>query len=443
MEASIPTEFTLYDVMLFTGKPDLSGFGLPPVYITGNEMWSGNYPNYDMTRPNEAAVRALARKVAALNRPLVIDIEHWEISIMRVSVAEAEYNLRMLVQIIDWVKDERPNLKVGYYGMLPLSDYWMTSNYGHALLYAGTGNAWWDAMLPKATATYIEMQAANDFVANALASKVDFLCPSFYTFYEDQQGWRLVSTLRMAEARRFGPPVLPFLWMQYHEGGPVREHTLYLPVDYWRMQLETVLAHADGAMIWGGWLTPWDDSAQWWLETIRFIEALRVPPGHEYEIIAIGSNPLMTLVGAADMNYLIGSIRYGQFYTMHPQTLEPTDAQNLAITIYKDNVPFIPNGGINIIHESTGKYSYNYMVKGGGIGPGDTIIEEIRGKVIGKTTRVNIAYSITSKLCTVGAVETDWFGDTGIMIPARPVNPGWFGSSTRPHPPRKIGKRWL
>ena len=265
--------FTLYDAMSWQLKPDLSPFGLQPIYLTDREVFAGSYPNYDRTKPDEAATRALARKVAAKNQLLVLDIEHWEVNIMYAPVAEVEHNLQMLAQIVDWIKDERPEVKVGFYGILPVADYWMTADYAASLLYAST-NAWWNAMLPKARAKYEAMQAANDLVASFLASKVDFLCPSFYTFYDDPHGWQAVSTMRISEAKRFGKPVLPFLWMQYHEGGPEREHTLYLPADYWNLQLETVFAHADGAVIWGGWGGTWDESAPWWQITSEFLLAL-------------------------------------------------------------------------------------------------------------------------------------------------------------------------
>jgi hypothetical protein len=263
--------FILYDAMLFRSKPDLSAAGLQKIYLTDREMWAGAYPNYDMSKPDEAATRALARKVAALNQMLVLDIEHWEVNIMSAPVEEVEKNLHMLAQLLDWINDERPELKVGLYGILPLADYWITGEYGTSLLYAGS-SPYWNAMLPKARARYEAMQAANDFVASILAPRVDFLCPSFYTFYDDPHGWQMVSTMRIEEARRFGKPILPFLWMNYHEGGPVREHTVDLPADYWNLQLETVFAHADGAVIWGGWQATWDESAPWWQATRGFLE---------------------------------------------------------------------------------------------------------------------------------------------------------------------------
>lgn len=267
--------FTFFDATVFRNKPDLSSLGMENIYVAYTEMYGGTYPNWDLSKPDEAACRALARKVSSLGRMLVLDIEHWNVNLLTTPQAEADANIAKLMQTVDWIKDERPDLKVGFFSLLPLGDYWTTSNYAHALIWAST-SAWWSGNLPKFEAAYRQMQAANDYLM-PLAAKVDFVCPSLYTFYEDQAGWRRVAELILQEAARFGKPVLPFLWMEYHEGGSARTNSIYVPADYWDMELQTVYAHADGVVVWGGYQTSWDEQAPWWQVTRDWLASTAQP----------------------------------------------------------------------------------------------------------------------------------------------------------------------
>ncbi len=103
-----------------------------------------------------------------------------------------------------------------------------------------------------------------------LARKVDILFPSLYTYYDDVEGWRTYARITLEEARRFGKPVYAFLWPEFHDSNEkLKGH--YLPVDFWRMEMELCYELADGIVIWGGWQQTWDDHAPWWIETKAFL----------------------------------------------------------------------------------------------------------------------------------------------------------------------------
>ena len=148
--------------------------------------------------------------------------------------------------------------------------------------------------------------------------------------------------------------------------------------------------------------------------------------------------------------------------------MEPTAIEDLAIVIHKNNESFSPNGGINVTNDTIGRYLYSYTIDGDGIAPGDTIIEEISGRVANKITRISTTYLIAPKSGVTianpdnnwgtsipnipGPVKSEWFNanlqpqppippQTGwfggiVVVPAKPVDPGWFGNNTRPRPPR-------
>jgi hypothetical protein len=269
--APIVTSYTLFDSTSFTNEPDLSAYGMTRIYVTGNEFWSGTYPNYDMSKPNQTAVRALARKVYALGQTLVMDIEHWPMDIRTASDAAVQSTIDKFVQIITWLRDERPGLKIGVYGLAPLRDYWTAKNYLEAVDKA-PGSSWYAARLPSYRTAYQQWQAANDRLAS-LVARVDYLFPSLYTFYDDPAGWQYYAEGTIQEARRFGKPVFPFLQMYYHPSNATIGGD-ELPRAVWRAELDTTRELADGAVIWGGWQMNWNGNANWWKETKAFAATL-------------------------------------------------------------------------------------------------------------------------------------------------------------------------
>src|SRR5690606_31221657 len=114
----------VFDATAYRGRPDLSQFGLERIYVAGNEFFAGTWPNYDKRRADEAATRALANKVADRGEILVINIEHWPTDIRTASEAEVRETIDKFIELIQWLKEERPELEVGIYSMLPVRDYW-------------------------------------------------------------------------------------------------------------------------------------------------------------------------------------------------------------------------------------------------------------------------------------------------------------------------------
>src|SRR5690606_15270403 len=108
-----------------------------------------------------------------------------------------------------------------------------------------------------------------------LADAVDVLFPSLYAFDLDEAAWVRYAEENLAEARRFGKPVIAFLWPQVH-GSSARHGHEFVSGDFWRVQLETVYRHADGFVIWtphGNERTEFDPRAGWWLATREFLAA--------------------------------------------------------------------------------------------------------------------------------------------------------------------------
>ena len=238
--------FLVFDGTLYTGKPDLSLFGLKSITIVySSSMWG---KSRDWRNPPEAGtIRAIATRADRSTGIAVLDIENWPLTGDPSTVAASVSKYRRTIQLF---KQAAPSLKVGYYGVVPVRNYW-------------------DAIGGKYSPKHREWQTWNDN-ASSISDLEDILFPSLYTFYEDQNGWRHYALEQIAEARRLahGKPVYVFLWPQFHDRA-----SDYLPVNYWRMELETARQYADGIVIWGGAQQAWKPDAPWWLETQRFLNA--------------------------------------------------------------------------------------------------------------------------------------------------------------------------
>jgi hypothetical protein len=116
--------FDLYDSLLFTGKPDLSRYGLKRARTVYEHELALPKPT-----PDEAAVRSKARAVLAEGVtaavPVILDVEQYSVEIrsdlshIKPDTFSVGANILKLEQIIGWFKNEAPTLKVGFYGLAP------------------------------------------------------------------------------------------------------------------------------------------------------------------------------------------------------------------------------------------------------------------------------------------------------------------------------------
>ena len=256
------------------------------LHFTNGGVWKDYHG--DETNPDEEATRTLARQVAATGKILVLDIEHWPVDIRFNSRAAVDASLAKLMSIVDWLKDERPELQVGFYGIMPLRDYIVPANYQAKLRVTG----WWrEAALAQWTPAQVAWEGANDYL-KPLAAKVDYIVPSLYTFYDDPAGWQDYAQGNIAEALRYGKPVVPVLQPFYHDSRPEGG----TPVDgaFFRQQLDaTRRLGAVGVAIWAGYYGAYNPADGWVAATTAFVGTLPKP------ITAVGGTGLTGAAGGA------------------------------------------------------------------------------------------------------------------------------------------------
>jgi hypothetical protein len=201
--------------------------------------------------PSELRTRTLALSMP-IGQNIYFNIEHLPTRQGYATHQQMAESMQKLSNIAYWIKSERPNIKIGFYTILPQRET--------------TAGYWTD-----------EWRARNDYFI-PLSSYVDTIYPSLYTFYNDHQGWVDYAKENVLEARKYGKPIIAFIWPQYHASSPTNPDE-FIDGEYWRLQLETLYLIADGVLIWSGGCCNWPDVADetdpsnWWYQTIDFMES--------------------------------------------------------------------------------------------------------------------------------------------------------------------------
>ena len=175
---------------------------------------------------------------------VVIDIEHWD------PITEMDKLISVIRTIKSGVRAAgNTKMKFGFYMLLPIRDFL--------------------APVQKASQPdrWNKWMGQNEQMRR-LAAEVDVVFPSLYTITENRDQWVTFAKANIAEARKYGKPVIPFVWPQYHDT-MLGKGTEYLPIKFWELQLNTIYELSDGIAIWGsvkkggGW-DAWDAKKDWW-----------------------------------------------------------------------------------------------------------------------------------------------------------------------------------
>jgi hypothetical protein len=248
---------TIWDATAYVGKTsEVSQLLRPVPLIYGSEVWSSGQSRANL--PDETSFKEIVRRKAGSSPLLVLNIEDWKTVGPAEEVAATVSKLSTLVA---WAKAALPNTQVGIYSLVPVRDYWV-------------------AQKPLSDPRFAKWELENDALL-PLATNVDVLFPSLYTFYPDRDGWRKYAVLNIAQGRRLAPgkPMYVFLWHEYHTSsvnkGKEVEH------DYWTEQLEIACRYTNGAVVWGGWdlvtnkPKAFHEDLPWWRSTKAFLQSRR------------------------------------------------------------------------------------------------------------------------------------------------------------------------
>jgi len=250
--------FRIFDATAYVGRPDLSRYGIEPIHIVDRGLWPEGAGRSGP--PDPALVRRYVESLPRDNAPIVLDIEHYDLTGSDDAARIALTDLRRLAAAFRAIAPDR---QIGFYAIMPIPDF--------APVLAGAGSA-----------QHRAWQRQNDRL-RSLQGSVTMLFPSAYTNNRDQAAWAAGAAGQICEARRLSSkPIYLFIWPEFHDSSPLRGQ--YLDAEFWRLQLETAYRLADGVVIFGGYDIQadhprnWNPQAPWYAPTLAFIrERLRRP----------------------------------------------------------------------------------------------------------------------------------------------------------------------
>jgi MYXO-CTERM domain-containing protein len=261
-------DFKIWDATLFSGKPNLQASGVQVL-----KEWHEGYPfgwpkdsggKEVRSMPTKEAVLALARDSGGLSNDSTLSIdfesEYWCVWFCKNPGFQNQDQSATVIDtatrmgsIIDWVHEVRPNVRVSFYNSVPAQAP-NTTNSGDLKKIEE-----WKSLMRK-------MQP--------LADKSGFLAPQQYTFGYDVNFWDTDAKVMIPFAKELakGKPVYPYIWMRIHGGNDSALWNKPVPKDFFAHQLETLRQlGADGAIIWDGDHSNWDENADWWQATKAFL----------------------------------------------------------------------------------------------------------------------------------------------------------------------------
>lgn len=255
--------FTVYDHMLYSGRPDMQALGMPRMEFTGGDkFFTADHSKDTAGRCDGPDTAAAAASQDASSDYAVIDMEEacWKLS---KATGDADFNRRMSFwqEVIDAYKVHAPNTKFGFYSEPPRN---------FLAIQQGTNSAAY-----KRWEADVERQAA-------LFQGEKTIFPSLYLFSNDvAMNKRYIDSMIDKAVAVAGPGkrVIPLMWPKYHQASPAAIAGNAVDGAVWRAELEDIrAAGADGVIIWtqpDPW-APQADSA-WWAETKKFMATLDDP----------------------------------------------------------------------------------------------------------------------------------------------------------------------
>lgn len=233
------------------GAPDFTKLGFDKSYIV-YEQYLYNKRDSRKEPIKEWRIQKEVKRITTALPPgsfVQLDIEGWHGK----SENELIWLRKQYRSTIERVQKYLPDYLVGYYRIAPV---W----------------AHWD--MHKNDRLRVEWNIENT-KRQAIANLSDVLYPALYTYHKDPKKWQWTAEKILHKAKELanGKPVIPFLWPKFHPSSDVGgKGKRLIPKAYWRLQLETVLKHADGFILWNDGRTRlWSDTFPWWQATHEFL----------------------------------------------------------------------------------------------------------------------------------------------------------------------------
>jgi hypothetical protein len=256
----------LFDSIRTAGKPPLK----LPVMRSANDFFThesmrafgqSSPRNPWLLVPDERKARAIAAECFRNGWVLTVNIELLPLDARSASPEMIERATRLVAQVVAWVRDEAPTIRVGFYAFMPGRAYYEPLNLFRAaeVKPGDSMYAWHQGHLPKFQSEFdrwLESNARLRFATSdsgvraerGLADLFDFTAPSVYLFY-DQTVHSIAGQVdyvraNIREARKYEKPVYAYIWPRLH-----RTPERVVPMLLWTETVRAAAEDADGMIL--------------------------------------------------------------------------------------------------------------------------------------------------------------------------------------------------
>lgn len=241
--------FVAWECMRWNNGPaSVTGCGLRrmPIYYQ-DSLITGDGIDYKKVDKVIAQIKANKQTMVTL------DVERWN--------AASDKERVHYMKLMDYMRARVPKgTKLSLYGIMPKPRY---SDY-------------------VAGGSKLAYQQSENKKMRPLAAKCDWIMPMFHAYETDRKDWAKFAATMMAEARTYDKPIMPWLWMQYHDKAwPASIRGQLIPGDFFRQQLDTAYKLGDSLCLWGTLIVRpdgsrvranWSAQSPWWAQTKAFLK---------------------------------------------------------------------------------------------------------------------------------------------------------------------------
>lgn len=183
--------------------------------------------------------------------PYVLDLETWNFGTSTETYDVLREKVEKYIIVVDAFKNARPDLRFGYFGLLP-----------QVSLLESSFNA--DYTYKSFVLERMDLRYEN---TKDLADHVDILFPEMYTYWPESQSYAFTSRVNTGidvYAQKYNKPVIPFIWPAYMAASGYTEGT-FLSDTYWKLEFDKIYndTNIHASAIWGQKIT-WDETKYWW-----------------------------------------------------------------------------------------------------------------------------------------------------------------------------------
>jgi len=257
---NIKNNIKIFDATLYRQKIKSNEALFPKIHIIyQRDLWS-NWDDIESRKfVDVQKIEKTAKELKYSDTPYIIDIEHWNVHTTNDKIANE--NINKYIKVIKIFKRIRPELKFGFYSVLPNRDYWSS------LSNSREANNEWNQINQR---------------LKKLAKYVDVISPSLYTFYDKKDDWTIYAMQTIKKAKEYKKPIYAFIWPQYHNSNK-KLAGKYIDKSFWELQLKTLQNANVNIVIWGGYNLSkenygpliWNENLEWWKTTKKFIHSIK------------------------------------------------------------------------------------------------------------------------------------------------------------------------